>query len=318
MASADRRPVISVSSTRRIRTFNYYYCNHCRRTVRVSSMTLYGRLCPFCYGELRTEPGPMEPELRAQRDPHFLVRLLNDMALVLDPPDNRPHAPISRRGHWSVETEANEPSLSSWITLQFDRPPRLRAPSPQLEPGPPRLVHGTDDPNIITYENPFNFIGDLTMNERPGPPPAHDSDIEALPTIKITESHLTADPHCPICKEEFVVGGDARELPCKHFYHSDCIIPWLRIHNTCPVCRFELRNSTCNELENDDMWQFTGEDAWSGLNLWWSQLFSFRPFGALSGWFYRNLSFLESRIRPSRQGCIVNIPAMKGIQLMDD
>ncbi|KAK4757512.1 hypothetical protein SAY87_018813 [Trapa incisa] len=307
MESADRRPIITVSSTRRVRTFNYYYCNHCRRTVRVSSMNLFGRLCPFCYGELRTEPGSMVPELRSRGGPHFLARLLNDTALLLDPPDIRPLAPLSRQGHWSAETEANGPTLSSWITLQFDRPPRLPSPIPRPEPEPPRPDRGINSRDIGTYEDPFNFMENLTMNERPGPPPANDSDIEALPTIKITENHLKDDADCPVCKEEFLVGGEARELPCKHFYHSDCIIPWLRIHNTCPVCRFQLRASTGSDLENDGMWQFTGEDAWSGRNLGWSRLFSFWPFGALLDRFYQNLSSLVSRIRPPGEGKLLMI-----------
>ena len=29
-------------------------------------------------------------------------------------------------------------------------------------------------------------------------------------------------------------------MPCKHFFHNDCIIPWLNRSNTCPLCRYKL------------------------------------------------------------------------------
>lgn len=84
------------------------------------------------------------------------------------------------------------------------------------------------------------LVEQLTMNERRGPPPAARSSIDAMPTIKITQAHLRSDSHCPVCKERFDLGSEAREMPCNHIYHSDCIIPWLVQHNSCPVCRVEL------------------------------------------------------------------------------
>uniref|UniRef100_A0A5B7ALJ8 RING-type E3 ubiquitin transferase n=1 Tax=Davidia involucrata TaxID=16924 RepID=A0A5B7ALJ8_DAVIN len=78
--------------------------------------------------------------------------------------------------------------------------------------------------------------------------PASKTAVEAIPTIKITASLLELDPIilCAVCKDQFVIDVETKQLPCKHMYHSDCILPWLSQHNSCPVCRFQL------PTENDD------------------------------------------------------------------
>lgn len=84
------------------------------------------------------------------------------------------------------------------------------------------------------------LIEQLTMNDRQGPPPAPRSSIDAMPTVKIAQKHLNTDSHCPVCKDKFELGCEAKQMPCDHIYHSDCIVPWLVQHNSCPVCRLEL------------------------------------------------------------------------------
>lgn len=87
---------------------------------------------------------------------------------------------------------------------------------------------------------------EITGLGRPENPPASKSSVEAMPVVKINEAHVGSESHCAVCKEAFEFGSEAREMPCNHIYHSDCIFPWLSMRNSCPVCRHELpvdRNS---------------------------------------------------------------------------
>lgn len=87
------------------------------------------------------------------------------------------------------------------------------------------------------------LIQQLAENDpnRRGTPPASKSAVEGLPDISVTEDLLASDSsQCAVCKDTFALGEKAKQMPCKHIYHSDCILPWLELHNSCPVCRYEL------------------------------------------------------------------------------
>lgn len=32
---------------------------------------------------------------------------------------------------------------------------------------------------------------------------------------------------CPVCKEDYCVEENVRQLPCNHLFHNDCVVPWL-------------------------------------------------------------------------------------------
>ncbi|KAL7115476.1 hypothetical protein ACP275_04G186100 [Erythranthe tilingii] len=99
------------------------------------------------------------------------------------------------------------------------------------------------------------LIQQLAENDpnRYGTPPASKSVVEGLPDITITQEMLTSDSsQCAVCKDSFELNEAAKQIPCKHLYHKDCIVPWLELHNSCPVCRYELPTDDA-EYENRRM-----------------------------------------------------------------
>lgn len=78
---------------------------------------------------------------------------------------------------------------------------------------------------------------------RYGTPPAQKEAVEALATVKIEETL-----QCSVCLDDCEIGDEVKEMPCKHKFHSKCILPWLELHSSCPICRHQL---PCDESKLD-------------------------------------------------------------------
>lgn len=74
----------------------------------------------------------------------------------------------------------------------------------------------------------------------PGKPPASAEAIRMLPVVNVRPASDGQVLSCPICTEEFEFNEPAKRLPCDHMFHSNCVVPWLKSHCTCPMCREEL------------------------------------------------------------------------------
>ncbi|KAF5740309.1 zinc finger family protein [Tripterygium wilfordii] len=294
-------------------SFGLYWCYRCHRTVRIAASNPSEIACPRCFGHFLSEIEIGRPRLVVDFtafDPSPEARLLEALSLFLDPPIRRSNEDIdvpitsegpeptrrpflfSRRrnelglnGNFPVRrrrgrSNEDEPGIQSrprtWIIL---RPVDPNNPDDRITRPENPVPQGVDPRNYFLGPGLNELIEQLTQNDRPGLPPAPEWAIEAIPTVKIREDHLVNDSNCPVCQEEFKVGGEAKELPCKHIYHNDCIAPWLRLHNSCPVCRQELpvrsqnssnqeddgaeaRNRRCSRLRQmvSNMWPFRARD----------------------------------------------------------
>ena len=90
-----------------------------------------------------------------------------------------------------------------------------------------------------------NIINHIMLHDtnKYGNPPAAQKAIEGLKKYKINEEKIKEfgfENSCAVCKDEFNIGEECLSMPCNHYFHGDCLIPWLKERNSCPVCRFEL------------------------------------------------------------------------------
>lgn len=99
-----------------------------------------------------------------------------------------------------------------------------------------------------------SLLRDLLSKD--GQPPASKKSIEAMPLVEIKEGEANDGGDCVICLEEWRVGDVAREMPCKHRFHGECVEKWLGLHGSCPVCRYKMPVDEDHDLTK----KFGGEE----------------------------------------------------------
>jgi hypothetical protein len=71
------------------------------------------------------------------------------------------------------------------------------------------------------------------------------SEVDNLPKVKFQKAPIVAigeEEKCAICMMDFEDQIEIRKLPCKHFYHPQCIDIWLVNNSSCPVCKQDPTN----------------------------------------------------------------------------
>ncbi|KAL4575080.1 hypothetical protein LXL04_021921 [Taraxacum kok-saghyz] len=248
-----------------------YWCYRCRRFIDVPTHLLDSSFfCPDCNGGFVEDIGsptqiPESPLSDSHRRRFPAAALYRDENEQQSPPvlrrarrnagDRSPFNPvIVLRGNTPTVDSRNQGGEGGGFEMYYDdgagsglRPVPVSMSEFLLGAGFDRLLD-----QLTQIES--NGLGRIDQN-----PPASKAAIEALPTIEIQEIHTFTESHCAVCKDAFELQTEAKEMPCKHLYHSDCILPWLTLRNSCPVCRHEL------PPENQDS---VSDDEALGLTIW--------------------------------------------------
>jgi hypothetical protein len=80
-------------------------------------------------------------------------------------------------------------------------------------------------------------------------PPASESALKKLKRFPLTEKYCKKDkngkielPSCCICLSDIEKNEETVLLPCGHMFHWNCCLNWLKGNNTCPMCRFVIKD----------------------------------------------------------------------------
>ena len=113
------------------------------------------------------------------------------------------------------------PALLQFLPLAFQDDPR-------------EYASGAD-----RFDNAITQL--LNQWESPESPPASKEDIDnILAVVTTAQEHIDSERQCSVCMGDFQLGAAVRSLPWHHLFHTNCIHPWLHLHNTCPICRKTL------------------------------------------------------------------------------
>ena len=94
-------------------------------------------------------------------------------------------------------------------------------------------------------DNIDNIITHLMLNDtnKYGNPPASKNAVEKLKKYIVDQEKIKefgVENSCGVCKDEFNIGEECLSMPCNHYFHGNCLLPWLKERNSCPICRYEL------------------------------------------------------------------------------
>ncbi|KAK1151583.1 E3 ubiquitin-protein ligase RNF115-like [Acipenser oxyrinchus oxyrinchus] len=255
-----------------------FFCHCCKGEV---TPKLPEYICPRCESgfieEVADDSSLLESGASAINDDAatqfaelwHLLFVERPFSLDLDSRESAERQQLSGSEHWGPGRPTRLQSQRRYRSRGTTRPER----SPAVEGIVQQFLAGLFANSGVPGSPPLSWTGMLHSNpgdyawgqggldavitqllgqfENTGPPPAEKEKICSLPTVTVSQEQVDSNVECPVCKEDYSLGEPVRQLPCGHLFHSDCIVPWLEMHDTCPVCRKSLsgEDSTRQSLD---------------------------------------------------------------------
>lgn len=232
-----------------------YYCHSCRTHISAEDL-LPDFTCPNCRSTFIEE---LEAPSQSHTIEHVLQDFMSGTSFTTQYPGD-----ISSSSSSSSQT--NNPQSSSSSFIGADRFVNIDFPIPYFL--------NSDIGDYAWGNAGFDAVITQLLNNldgcNSGPPPMPKDQVDDLPRVRISDEHTNSNnSQCTICMEDFRIGDIARRLPCEHFFHQDCIIPWLNLHASCPICRktFIAQNTSTPLSQSSSSNQSTPHQARSTRNI---------------------------------------------------
>mmetsp|Transcript_1535 Transcript_1535/g.1729 ORF Transcript_1535/g.1729 Transcript_1535/m.1729 type:complete len:228 (+) Transcript_1535:41-724(+) len=204
-----------------------YYCHECERDAIPNNTD--GLRCRFCASEFieeveRPEQQPANQQPNINTFVQYLHTNLHNGA-------NMPGGVVVNQMQFNIGQGGN----AMWNTVEMND--MANALFNQLQNG--GLFGGLAGGN-----GAFTTLDDLLARSMEdghrAPPPASVSAVSKLNEQTVDDAFASKHLDCGVCKENYKHDDSVLQLPCNHYFHKDCLMPWLNQTNTCPLCRFEL------------------------------------------------------------------------------
>jgi E3 ubiquitin-protein ligase RNF115/126 len=177
---------------------------------------------------------PDDPDGLRGQQPANLQDLFSVILQTMQNPNgfpNHPGAPFAagvRAGDRNFAAGNRHPSPFDLLTAIFN----------------PELA-GRHGDAVFSQEAFDRILEQLGQQESNAPPPASEEAIRQLPKKEVDKSMLGEDglAECSICMDNVELGTEVTSLPCNHWFHGDCVVAWLKEHDTCPHCRSPISST---------------------------------------------------------------------------